>query len=288
MDQIWRNAARKTCEHAQQATKAHMSITAPTAPTANSTITLNFPHLPAELKERWKLKANRAMRMALQNHFYKTGKLMSIPIGSSHTVINQATQDMITTNTSIEQHDLKLCDVELAWCRKKSSLFPDHIRTTFASIRSHLKAHDVKRASRVRTATRYELADFEGTREGENEKKQREEREEMEKEMIGKGREEEKREEEEEQVREEGDEQTAGASGDTNDVDVMSQSADHLHSTTTIDRSVGPHDSSTPTTSPEPMPTNPSAHAESVQPPATTVLWCNPMTVILEQVEENT
>ena len=36
------------------------------------------------------------------------------------------------------------------------------------------------------------------------------------------------------------------------------------------------------------MPTNPSAHPESVQPPATTVLWCNPVTVTLEQVKENT
>ena len=59
---------------------------------------------------------------------------------------------------------------------------------------------------------------------------------------------------------------------------------DHL-SITTNDRSVGPHDLPTPTTSPEPMPTNPSVHPESVQPPG---LWCDPVTVTLEQIEEKT
>ena len=39
------------------------------------------------------------------------------------------------------------------------------------------------------------------------------------------------------------------------------------------------------TTSPEPMPTNPSAHPESVQLPG---LWCDPVTVMLEQIKEKT
>ena len=119
---------------------------------------------------------------------------------------------------------------------------------------------------------------------GEDEERQGEERGEMGKE--GEGREEEKREEEEERTK--GDERTVDAPGDANDRVVMSWSADHLHSTTMIDQSVGPHDSSTPTTSLEPMPMYPSAHPKSVQPPATTVLWCNPVTVMLEQIEENT
>ena len=51
------------------------------------------------------------------------------------------------------------------------------------------------------------------------------------------------------------------------------------------DQSMGPHDLPTPTTSPEPVPTNPSAHPESVQLPG---LWCDPVTVTLEQIEEKT
>ena len=48
---------------------------------------------------------------------------------------------------------------------------------------------------------------------------------------------------------------------------------------------MGPHALPTPTTSPESMPTNPSVHPESVQPPG---LWCDPVTVMLEQIEEKT
>ena len=48
---------------------------------------------------------------------------------------------------------------------------------------------------------------------------------------------------------------------------------------------MGPDDLPTPTTSPEPVPTNPSAHPESVQLPG---LWCDPVTVMLEQIEEKT
>ena len=123
------------------------------------------------------------------------------------------------------------------------------------------------------------MADFEGPREEEDEEGRREEREEAGKRREGK--EEEKREEEEDRAREEGDEQVLD---DTNDVAMTSRSSDHL-STTTNDRSVGPHDLPTPTTSPEPVPTNPSAHPESVQPPG---LWCDPVTVTLEQIEEKT
>ena len=116
--------------------------------------------------------------------------------------------------------------------------------------------------------------------EGEDEERQGEERGEMGKE--GEGREEEKREEEEERTK--GDKRTVDVPGDTNDVVMTSRSTEHL-STTTIDRSVGPHDSPTPTTSLEPVPTNPSAHPGSVQPAG---LWCDPVTVTLEQVKEKT
>ena len=126
--------------------------------------------------------------------------------------------------------------------------------------------------------------DFEGSREGEDKEGQREEGEEMGKRREGK--EEEKGEEEEEERAEEGVERVANAQDNTNDVVVMSRSKDRLHlSTTTNNQSVGPHNLPTPTTSSEPVPTNPSAHPESVQLPG---LWCNPVTVTLEQVEENT
>ena len=124
-------------------------------------------------------------------------------------------------NTSIKELDAKLHGMELKWCHERPGIFPDHICITFAAVRSRLEARDAKRASRAQTATRYELTDFEGTMEGENEKKQREEREEMEKEMMGKGREEEKREEEEERA-EEGVKRVANVQDDTNDVVVTS------------------------------------------------------------------
>ena len=147
-------------------------------------------------------------------------------------MINQATKNAITTNRSIEEHDANLHEMELKWCHERPGIFPDHIHIMFTTVRSHLEARDAKQASRAWTATRYELADFEGTMEGENEKKQREEREEMEKEMIEKGREEEKREEEEEQVREEGVKQVADMPGDVNDCVVMSRSPDRSHPAT--------------------------------------------------------
>ena len=128
---------------------------------------------------------------------------------------------MVATNTSIEQHDLKLYDLELVWCCEKPGLFPSHIQNTFAAVRSHLEAHDAKRTNQVQTATEYEFAGFEGTMEGEDEEKQREERE-------GKGKEgkeegEKGREEEEEKAREEGDdEQMADVPENVNDIIVMS------------------------------------------------------------------
>ena len=98
------------------------------------------------------------------------------------------------------------------------------------------------------------------------------------------GKEEEKGEEEEEERAEEGVEQVANTQDNANDVVMMSRSTDHL-STTMNNRSVAPHNSPTPTTSLEPVPTNPSAHSKSVEPPG---LWCDPVTVTLEQIEEKT
>ena len=89
-------------------------------------------------------------------------------------------------------------------------------------------------------------------------------------------------------MREEGDERMADASGDMNDIDVTSQSADHLHPTTMSEQLMG---SPTPTISPKPTPTrpyDPSVPPELSQLPTTPLLWCNPMTVTLEQIKENT
>ena len=72
--------------------------------------------------------------------------------------------------------------MELKWCCEKPSLFPTHICTMFATVRSHLKVCDAKWTSQVPTATGYKLSDFEGLMEEEDRKRQREEREGMEKE----------------------------------------------------------------------------------------------------------
>ena len=161
------------------------------------------------------------------------------PLAYHRAVIDRATRDAIAANTSIEQHDARLREMELTWCRKKPSLFPSHIRTTFATVRSRLEARDAKQAGQVRTATRYELADFDGIRKGEDEERRREERGKV-------GNEGEKGKEEKERAREEGDGRMVNVPGDANDVVVTSRSAGCLHSTTT---NVGPPNLPTTTTS---------------------------------------
>ena len=153
-------------------------------------------------------------------------------------------------------------------------------------MRSRLEACDTKQANRAPTATGYGFVGFEGTMEGEDEEKQREKREGKGKE--GKGKEGEKgREEEEEKAREEGDnKQMVDMPGNVNDVVVMSQSPNHSHTTTT-NKQLAP----APTTSPKPVPTrqyNTLLPPESLESPVTSTLWCNPMTMTLEQIKEKT
>ena len=121
--------------------------------------------------------------------------------------------------------------------------------------------------------------------EEEDKEKQREEREgkgEEGKEEGGKGRE-----EEEEKAREEGDDKWMGdVPGNVNDIVVMSQSPDRSHPTTTNERLAPP-----PTTSPKLMPTrpyDPSTTPKQFQSPTTPLYWCNPVTMTLERIEENT
>ena len=129
--------------------------------------------------------------------------------------------------------------MELKWCCKKPSMFPSHIHTMFAAVRSHLEACDVKWVNRVWTATRYKLRDFKGIMEEEDEKRQREEREEVEKEREGERG-------EQKEFAKEGDKEWTG---NVNDVAMTSWSTEHLQSTATNEQL-----SPTPTTSPNPMP----------------------------------
>ena len=125
-------------------------------------------------------------------------------------------------NTSIKELDAKLHGMELKWCHEKPGLFPSHIQTTFAAMRSPLEACDTKCGNQVPTATGYKFMGFEGTMEGEDEEKQREEREG--KGQEGKGKEGEKaREEKEEKAREEGDDKwMLDMPGNANDIIVAS------------------------------------------------------------------
>ena len=99
----------------------------------------------------------------------------------------------------------------------------------------------------------YELVNFEGIMEEEDEKRERKEREDLEKEKEGK-----RGEEKEEFVREEDKEQT----GNVNDITMMSQPTKHLQSIT-----MNKQLTHTPTTSPKTPPTKlygPSVLPESV------------------------
>jgi hypothetical protein len=63
----------------------------------------------------------------------------------NQAVIDRATKTAILANMSVEQHDAQLREMEMAWCREKTSPFPDHICTTFATVRARLEARDAKR-----------------------------------------------------------------------------------------------------------------------------------------------
>jgi hypothetical protein len=64
---------------------------------------------------------------------------------ADQVVIGGATRDVITLNTSVEQHDVKLHKLEQTWCHEKTSLFPDHIRSVFTMVRTCLVARDTRR-----------------------------------------------------------------------------------------------------------------------------------------------
>ena len=61
-------------------------------------------------------------------------------------------------NTSIEQHDARLREMEMAWCREKTSPFPDHVRTTFATVRARLEARDAKYIKQANPTTTTAMA----------------------------------------------------------------------------------------------------------------------------------
>ena len=80
----------------------------------------------------------------------------------------------------------------------------------------------------------------------------------------------------------EGDEWMVDRPRDVNDIIVTSWSANCSHPTT--------NEQLTAPTSPKTMPTtwyDPPMLPESVQPPATPLYWCNPVTMTLEQIKEN-
>jgi len=146
MDDIWRNAARKVHERAQQTTTATANAT--TATTTDSiTATSDFLRPPEKLRQLWQKTAKRAAKKAYQTNFIKTGQSLDTPLAEvNRAIIDRATKDAITANTSIEQHDARLRELERAWCREKITLFPEHVRDTFAAVRIRLEARDTKHA----------------------------------------------------------------------------------------------------------------------------------------------
>ena len=100
----------------------------------------------------------------------------------------------------------------------------------------------------------------------------------------GEGREEEKR---EEGRAKEGDERTVDAPGDANDRVVTSRSADRSHPASN-ERRAGSFATTTSHNTPPTQPYDLSAPPVPFQPPATPLYWCDPVTVTLAQIEENT
>ena len=143
MDAIWRNAVRKTHECTQRTTMK---------PPKDTTTTTNHetPRPSDEIQKMWGKIAKQTAKTVWQCSYGCPGQHLLIEgWQTQHTVINGATKDAIATNRSISKHDKKLHEMELKWCCERPGIFPDHICITFATVRSHLKACDVKRASRT-------------------------------------------------------------------------------------------------------------------------------------------
>src|SRR5882724_5263608 len=190
MDDIWRNAAKKTRERAQRTTALSPATSTKTTAantanlvtnsvaTTNSTATTDFPRPPEELKLLWQKTAKKAVKKAYQDNLVRNG----YPPTTNRAVTDRATRDAIAANTSIKQHDAKLHEMKRAWCREKNTPFPDYIDTTFATVRTRLEARDAKHAQRVTQLTNNQQPEHREVRgteqeEGIGEKKDRKEQE---------------------------------------------------------------------------------------------------------------
>ena len=97
-----------------------LSPASTTTTASTTTIDTEFPCPPKEIEKLWQKNTRKAAKTAYQNNYIKNG----FPLTADQAVIDQATWDMITVNTSVEQHDVKLCELEQTWCREKTSLLP--------------------------------------------------------------------------------------------------------------------------------------------------------------------
>ena len=103
------------------------------------------PHPSDEIRTLWGKIVKQTAKTTWQHSYGHPGQHLLIEGWKTQcTVINQATKDAIATNRSIEEHDAKLCEMELKWCHERPGIFPDHIRITFATVRSHHEARDAK------------------------------------------------------------------------------------------------------------------------------------------------
>jgi hypothetical protein len=128
-------------EHTNTAVTAIFETT-----TASTTaIDSEFPCPPKEIEKLWQKNTRKATKTAYQNNYIKNG----FPLMADQAVIDRATQDAITANTSVEQHNTKLCRLKQAWCHEKNTLFPDYLDATFTTVRTRLKARDAKHAQRA-------------------------------------------------------------------------------------------------------------------------------------------
>ena len=138
MGAIWRNAVRKTCECTQQTTMKPPKAT--TATTNHKT-----PHPSDKIRTLWGKIVKQTAKTVWQRSYGRPGQHLLIEAWKAqHTMINRATKEAITANRSVSEHDEKLHEMELKWCRERPGIFPDHIHITFAAVRSHLEARDAK------------------------------------------------------------------------------------------------------------------------------------------------
>ena len=277
MDDIWRNAVRRTHKCTQKTT-----MKPPTATTISKNHETPCPS--AEIKKLWGRIVWQTAKTTWQHDYGQSGQhLLLEKRQTQHTVINQAMKDAIMANTSIEELDKNSMEWSSSGAMRNQAY-------SLATSEPHLLPCDLV----LKLMTQNEQTEYQQPQ-GTNlqvlrepwKRRTKRSRERREKGREGKRRERERGREGKRRGGRQGERRGRQwtDSGCTRECKWHPWSPDHSHPTTTNEWLTP-----TPTTSPKLTPAglyDPSTSPEQFQLPTTPLYWCNPMTMTLEQIEEN-